>query len=146
MPSNKKILILPGDGIGLEVMNEVLNIIEWMTKNKSISFDISNRLVGGAAYDIEGDSISDETMQEALNSDAVLFGAVGDPKIPDDILAIVNYDDACERCWFHCGSKTTVLPWSLLICVVVYAAIAPIGWQFTTFEQQLADTLGKSPR
>ena len=53
MPSNKKILILPGDGIGVEVMNEVLNLIDWMAKNKSISFDITNRLVGGAAYDEE---------------------------------------------------------------------------------------------
>ncbi len=44
MSSNKKILILPGDGIGREVMSEVLNIIDWMTKNKSVSFDISERL------------------------------------------------------------------------------------------------------
>ena len=80
MSSNKKILILPGDGIGREVMSEVLNIIDWMTKNKSVSFDISERLVGGTAYDKEGDSISDTTMQEALDSDAVLFGAVGGPK------------------------------------------------------------------
>ena len=41
MSSNKKILILPGDGIGKEVMSEVLNIIDWMTKNKSVSFDIN---------------------------------------------------------------------------------------------------------
>ena len=75
--SNKKILILPGDGIGTEVMQEVLNIIDWMAKNKSISFDISERLVGGAAYDQEGDSISDNTMDEALKADAILFGAVG---------------------------------------------------------------------
>ena len=80
MSSNKKILILPGDGIGKEVMSEVINIIDWMTKNKSVSFDISERLVGGTAYDKEGDSISDTTMQEALDSDAVLFGAVGGPK------------------------------------------------------------------
>ena len=83
MSSNKKILILPGDGIGREVMSEVLNIINWMTKNKSVSFDISERLVGGIAYDKEGDSISDTTMQEALDSDAVLFGAVGGPKWDD---------------------------------------------------------------
>ena len=51
-----------------------------MTKNKSVSFDISERLVGGIAYDTEGNSISDTTMQEALDSDAVLFGAVGGPK------------------------------------------------------------------
>ena len=80
MPSNKKLLILPGDGIGPEVMAQVFNIIDWMTKHKTVSFDISERLVGGTAYDKEGDSISDETMQEAHNSDAVLFGAVGGPK------------------------------------------------------------------
>ena len=82
MPT-KKILVLPGDGIGVEVMQEVLNIINWMAKNKSISFDISERLVGGAAYDQEGDSISEITMNEALKSDAVLFGAVGGSKWDD---------------------------------------------------------------
>jgi len=78
--SNKKILVLPGDGIGNEVMSEVLKIVNWMEKTKSLSFDISERLVGGVAYDKEGDSISDETMQFAVDSDAVLFGAVGGSK------------------------------------------------------------------
>ena len=78
--SDKKILVLPGDGIGVEVMNEVLKLIDWMSKTKSISFDITNRLVGGVAYDEEGDSISDSTMDEALKADAVLFGAVGGSK------------------------------------------------------------------
>ena len=50
--SNKKILILPGDGIGNEVMAEVLKIIDWMEKTKSVSFDIFERLVGGTAYDL----------------------------------------------------------------------------------------------
>ncbi len=78
--SNKKILVLPGDGIGNEVMSEVLKIINWMEKTKSVSFDISERLVGGTAYDKEGNSISDETMQFAIDSDAILFGAVGGSK------------------------------------------------------------------
>ena len=78
--SNKKILVLPGDGIGNEVMAEALKIIDWLSKTRSMSFDISERLVGGTAYDKEGDSISDETMQEALDADAVLFGAVGGPQ------------------------------------------------------------------
>ena len=78
--SNKKILVLPGDGIGNEVMAEVLKIIDWLSKTRSMSFEISERLVGGTAYDKEGDSISDVTMQEALDADAVLFGAVGGPK------------------------------------------------------------------
>ena len=81
--SNKKILVLSGDGIGVEVMNEVLKIIDWMHKNRSISFDIEERLVGGIAYDIEGDSISDSTMQQALSADAILFGAVGGSKWDD---------------------------------------------------------------
>ena len=80
MSNNKKILILAGDGIGAEVMNEALKIIEWIGINKSINFIISHRLVGGTAYDKEGDSISDITMDEAKNSDAILFGAVGGPK------------------------------------------------------------------
>ena len=49
--SNKKILVLPGDGIGNEVMSEVLHIMDWMAKNKTLSFDVSERLVGGTAYD-----------------------------------------------------------------------------------------------
>ena len=81
--SNKKILVLPGDGIGKEVMQEVLNLIDWMTKNKSFSFDVTERLVGGAAYDKEGNSISDKTMDAAFNADAVLLGAVGGPKWDD---------------------------------------------------------------
>ena len=100
MSSNKKILILPGDGIGVEVMNEVLNIIDWMAKNKSVSFDTSERLVGGAAYEQEGDSISDTTMEEALQADAVLFGAVGGPKW-DDPYANVRPEDgilAIRKC------------------------------------------------
>ena len=47
--SNKKILILPGDGIGNEVMSEVLKIIDWMAKTRSMTFDITERLVGGTA-------------------------------------------------------------------------------------------------
>ena len=61
-------------------MAEVLKIMEWMEKTKSLSFDVSQRLVGGTAYDKEGDSISDETMQVAVECDAVLFGAVGGSK------------------------------------------------------------------
>tara|TARA_B100001123_G_C15217963_1_gene990040 strand:+ start:154 stop:1287 length:1134 start_codon:yes stop_codon:yes gene_type:complete len=76
----KKILILPGDGIGPEVMNEALKLIKWVEEITNISFELTEGLVGGIAYDTEGDSISDKTMQLALSSDAVLFGAVGGPK------------------------------------------------------------------
>jgi len=80
MASSKTLLILPGDGIGPEVMAEVRRVIDWMARRRSISFDIEEGLVGGCAYDAHGEAISDETMADALAADAVLLGAVGGPK------------------------------------------------------------------
>src|SRR3954462_10109503 len=78
-----KLLILPGDGIGPEVMREVRRIIDWMDRRRSIRFEIEEGLVGGAAIDAEGVPVSEATMKKALASDAVLFGAVGGPKWDD---------------------------------------------------------------
>lgn len=80
MPTNKKLLILPGDGIGPEVMREVRRVIEWLDRRRAVSFDITDDLVGGAAIDARGAPITEETMQAARDADAVLFGAVGGPK------------------------------------------------------------------
>ncbi len=80
MAANKNLLILPGDGIGKEVMTEVTNIVNWMGKNCSLNFDINEGLVGGAAYDAHGEAISDNDMDAAMNADAVLLGAVGGPQ------------------------------------------------------------------
>ena len=75
-----KILILPGDGIGPEVMAETERVLNWMGKNRGLSFTIDRALVGGAALDAEGTAISEATMKLAHKADAVLFGAVGGPK------------------------------------------------------------------
>jgi 3-isopropylmalate dehydrogenase len=80
MAGNKKLLVLPGDGIGPEVMREVRRVIDWMGRRRMISFDIEEDLVGGAAIDARGTPITDETVQKAKDADAVLFGAVGGPK------------------------------------------------------------------
>jgi len=80
MPANKKLLILPGDGIGPEVMREVRRIIDWMDRRRLVTFDMSDDLVGGAAIDARGTPITDETMQKAKDADAILFGSVGGPK------------------------------------------------------------------
>ena len=74
------LLILPGDGIGPEVMVEVRKVIEWFTINRGLEFDVSEDLVGGAAYDAYGTPLHDDTMKNALDVDAVLLGAVGGPK------------------------------------------------------------------
>ena len=78
--SNPSLLILAGDGIGPEVMEEVKKVIAWMGANRGITFDVSEDLVGGCAYDAHGAPISDATMETAQSVDAVLLGAVGGPK------------------------------------------------------------------
>ncbi|MGB0681582.1 MAG: 3-isopropylmalate dehydrogenase [Magnetovibrionaceae bacterium] len=79
----KKILILAGDGIGPEVMVQVRRIIDWLGKNRGFEAEISEGLVGGAAYDKHGTPLHDDTMAEAMEADAVLLGAVGGPKWDD---------------------------------------------------------------
>lgn len=81
--SNPSLLILPGDGIGPEVMAQVRRIIGWYGTNRGLNFDISEDLVGGAAYDVHGVPLSDETMAKAQEADAVLLGAVGGPAYDD---------------------------------------------------------------
>ena len=76
----RKILLLPGDGIGPEVIAEVKKIIEWFNSNKSLDFEIDQDLVGGAAYDKYGTPITDEAFYKAQESAAVILGAVGGPK------------------------------------------------------------------
>ena len=74
------LLILPGDGIGPEVMAEVRRVIDWFGAKRGLAFDVSEDLVGGAAYDAHGTPLTDETMARAQEVDAVLLGAVGGPK------------------------------------------------------------------
>ncbi len=76
----RKILLLPGDGIGPEVIAEVEKIIQWCNKKKSLDFEIEEGLVGGASYEKHKKSITDEVFYKALESEAVILGAVGGPK------------------------------------------------------------------
>ncbi len=78
--NSPSILILPGDGIGPEVMAEVRKIIEWFAENRALAFDVSEDLVGGAAFDAHGVPLSDAAMEKAQGVDAVLLGAVGGPR------------------------------------------------------------------
>jgi 3-isopropylmalate dehydrogenase len=82
------LFLLPGDGIGPEVMAEVEKIIGWMNDKGIAKFKTDRGLVGGCAYDAHGSAISDSDMEKAQASDAVLFGAVGGPKwdkVPYDV-------------------------------------------------------------
>ena len=78
--ATQKLLLLPGDGIGPEVMTEVQKLVSWMNKTGMGSFETESDLVGGSAYDAHKVAITDAAMKLAHESDAVIFGAVGGPK------------------------------------------------------------------
>src|SRR5205809_5881965 len=78
--SNRKVLVLPGDGIGPEIMREVMRVIESFDRRHVASFEVSEGLVGGSAYDASGTPLTEETLARAMATDAVLFGSVGGPK------------------------------------------------------------------
>jgi 3-isopropylmalate dehydrogenase len=80
MANNKKLLILAGDGIGPEVMTQVKRVVTWYEKNQGLRFDVGEGLVGGCSIDKHGVPLTDATMNEAMQADAVLLGAVGGPK------------------------------------------------------------------
>jgi len=88
MSTTKKVLMLPGDGIGPEVMRQVQRVMDWMAKKRNVNFEITEGLIGGASLDAHNNPLTDETLADAMAADAVLLGAVGGPKwdnLPFDI-------------------------------------------------------------
>ncbi len=74
------LLLLPGDGIGVEVMAEVERVLAFFNKKGKASFEVTTDLVGGAAIDKHGTPLTEETLAKAKQADAVLLGSVGGPK------------------------------------------------------------------
>lgn len=73
----KEVLILPGDGIGPEITAEAVKVLEALKSSDGLDISMTEDLVGGAAYDVHGVPLADETMAKAQAADAVLLGAVG---------------------------------------------------------------------
>jgi 3-isopropylmalate dehydrogenase len=85
MAKTFNILVLPGDGIGPEVMAEAIKVLQVFNNNNNPpsqqrQFHLRQELIGGCSIDKHGKSVTDQVKQIALDSDAVLFGAVGGPK------------------------------------------------------------------
>jgi len=76
----KNLLLLPGDGIGPEVMAEVSRVIAWFSGRNGVEFATTTELVGGCCYDAHGVAVTDDTIEKAKAADAVILGAVGGPK------------------------------------------------------------------
>jgi 3-isopropylmalate dehydrogenase len=87
MPTHK-LFLLPGDGIGPEVMAEAEKVIAAFNAEGGVTFETDTGLVGGSAFDAHGEAISDDDMARAQAADAVLLAAVGGPKwanVPYDV-------------------------------------------------------------
>ena len=76
----KKILVLPGDGIGPEITAQAVKVLRALRSHSGPEFEIEEALIGGAAVDVAGDPLPEETLAKARQADAVLLGAVGGPK------------------------------------------------------------------
>jgi 3-isopropylmalate dehydrogenase len=87
-----KIILLPGDGIGPEVVTEAVRVLDAIASQYKHSFQFTERLMGGCSIDAYGTSLTDETLADCQSADAVLFGAVGGPKWDDP-----NAKDRPER-------------------------------------------------
>ncbi|MXV44725.1 3-isopropylmalate dehydrogenase [Saccharibacter sp. 17.LH.SD] len=79
MTTPYKILLLPGDGIGPEIMGQAVKVLHWLRDKRGLALELSEDLVGGASLARYDTPIRDEVIAQARQSDAVLFGSVGDP-------------------------------------------------------------------
>jgi 3-isopropylmalate dehydrogenase len=86
------ITLLPGDGIGPEVVHEAVRVLDTVASKCNHSFQYKERLIGGCSIDAFGNSLTDETLADCQSADAILFGAVGGPKWDDP-----NAKDRPER-------------------------------------------------
>ena len=77
---SKKILVLPGDGIGPEIVSQAMKILDYLVEQQGLDVVVSHGLIGGSAIDETGVPLPDETLQQAKSSAAVLLGAVGGPR------------------------------------------------------------------
>ena len=87
---NFKIATLPGDGIGPEIVDQAVKVLNAVGKKFSHSFDFTHAPVGAAAIDATGNPYPDETHKICMDADAVLFGAIGDPKFDNNPKATVR--------------------------------------------------------
>ncbi|MEX0720208.1 MAG: 3-isopropylmalate dehydrogenase [Balneolaceae bacterium] len=93
----KKIAVLPGDGIGPEVTKQAIKVLDTIANRFGHDFTYEQALVGAAAIDKTGDPLPQKTLDVCLNADAVLFGAIGDPKYDNDPNAKVRPEEGLLR-------------------------------------------------
>ena len=119
-----KIVTLPGDGIGPEVVNEGVKVLKAVGKKYGHIFDLQNELIGGAAIDATGEALTEETLNECIKADAVLLGAVGSPKY-DNPLNKVRPEDGLLALRKGMGLYANLRPVKVLPMLVDHTNLKP---------------------
>ena len=106
----KKIAILPGDGIGPEIIEQAVKVLKAIEKKYNHQFEYNYGLIGAAAIDKTGNPYPDETHELCVNSDAILFGAIGDPKYDNDPTAKIRPEQGLLKMRSNLGLYANIRP------------------------------------
>jgi 3-isopropylmalate dehydrogenase len=118
------ITLLPGDGIGPDVLAESVKVLDKVAEIRGHCFDYRHELIGGVAIDRTGRPLPEKTLDAIAQSDAVLMGAVGDPKYDDPSLS-VRPEQGLLALRKHMGVYANLRPVRVLPCLVNGSAIKP---------------------
>ncbi|WP_418536485.1 3-isopropylmalate dehydrogenase [Odoribacter laneus] len=105
-----KIAILPGDGIGPEIIKQALKVMEAIGNRFGHTFDYSFGLVGAAAITAKGDPYPEETHRMCMEADAILFGAIGDPRFDNDPKAKIRPEQGLLKMRKELGLYANIRP------------------------------------
>lgn len=106
----KKIAVLPGDGIGPEIITEAIKVLKAIEQKFNHQFEYEYGLIGADAIDKVGNPYPDETHQLCLNADAILFGAIGDPKYDNDPSAKIRPEQGLLKMRAALGLYANIRP------------------------------------
>ncbi len=107
---NKKLAILPGDGIGPEIIEQAVKVLKAIEKKHQHQFEYNYGLIGAAAIDKTCNPYPEETHELCLNSDAILFGAIGDPKYDNDPSAKIRPEQGLLKMRSNLGLYANIRP------------------------------------
>ncbi len=113
----KKITVLPGDGIGPEVIAQALKVLKAISQKYGHHWEIKEALIGACAIDITGDPFPDVSLTACQEADAILMGAIGDPKYDNDPSAKVRPEQGLLRMRKSLGLYANIRP------VKIYASL-----------------------
>jgi 3-isopropylmalate dehydrogenase len=122
---NKKILIVPGDGIGQEVTEVGKKVLDKIAEKFGHTFTYDNALIGHAAIEATGSPLPDETLEKMKASDAILFGAVGHPKYDNDPTAKVRPEQGLLKMRKELGLYANLRPIKLFDELLGASSIKP---------------------